>query len=68
MKILFIKQVREKFGMTKKQFADAVGVKRSAIWNYENGIRQPRPNIAKNIIKFVNSRGFKKTLEDIYKK
>lgn len=35
-------ELRKTAGLTLQEVADAVGVTFGAIWNWENGIRQPR--------------------------
>jgi DNA-binding XRE family transcriptional regulator len=35
-----LKQVRERLGMTQEQFADAVGISRRTVINYETGKHQ----------------------------
>jgi transcriptional regulator with XRE-family HTH domain len=43
-------EIRKQAGLTLQEVADAVGVTFGAIWNWENGIRQPRGQHLANYI------------------
>jgi DNA-binding XRE family transcriptional regulator len=61
-----IKKIRKKLGISQIMFGKAIGVSTSAIANYENDFRKPRPEIAFKILDFAKSKGLKLNLEDIY--
>lgn len=62
-----IKHVRESLGMTQESFAKILGkCTKSAIANYESGLRTPRHSIGYKILEIANSNGIKISFEDLY--
>lgn len=61
-----IKHYREKIGFTQAQLAEACGLTKAAICNYEQSIRQPRIAHLMKIIKCFNINGVHCGLNDIY--
>jgi len=49
-----IKEARKKMNLTQEELARKVGVKLTAISNYENEKRKPRGEIAKKLSKILN--------------
>lgn len=56
-----IREYRAKYGMSQKELADKVGVRRETIGNLENGRYNPSLLLAWNISKFFNV-----SIEDIF--
>lgn len=48
-----IKEIREKTGLSRKEFSDLLGIPVGTIRNWEQGIRQPAPYICTLIEKVV---------------
>lgn len=44
-----IKAIRKELGMTQERFAEAIGISRNVIANYERGRYEPSPEIIKQI-------------------
>ena len=45
-----LKTYLKTYGITWEEFADRIGVVPSSIYNYTQGIRKPRPDIANRIV------------------
>lgn len=65
MKNIF-REYRERFHVTQSQLADDLGVKQSAISNYEGGTRAPEIRIARRFVQLANRMGFACSLDDVY--
>lgn len=61
-----IKHVREKSGLSRTQFAAAIGVSTAAVSNYECGIRRPRHPIVQKILSISEEHELSFTIEDFY--
>lgn len=51
-----LKKRREQKGLSKKEFAELVGVTERAIEYYENGQREPKASILKRMAKVLKCR------------
>ena len=51
-----IKRKREEKGLSKKEFAELVGVTERAIYHYENGQREPKASILKKMAQVLKCR------------
>lgn len=49
-----IKEARLNLGLTQEQLANLIGVKKSAVANYENDISSPREDILFKLFKVLN--------------
>lgn len=49
-----LKELRNTRGLTQQDLANAIGVSRSAIGNYENGDREPNFEVAETMADFFN--------------
>ncbi|MBE3586531.1 MAG: helix-turn-helix transcriptional regulator [Thermoanaerobacter sp.] len=47
-----IKELREQLGLTQEELAEKVGISRSALANYESGLREPKGDI---LVRFANA-------------
>ncbi len=64
-----IKALREQLGLDQTEMADALGWGQSRLSNYENGIRTPPIEAARELAKFFRDRGLPEiTVDDIYPK
>ena len=50
-----LKMIRENAGMSQEQLAHALGVRKSAVSNWEQGIRKPRHELMGQIAALFNS-------------
>lgn len=58
--------IRQRLNMSRRGFADALGVSVGAISNYENGCRYPKISIANRMLKLARQHGYRFNLDDIY--
>lgn len=49
-----LRAVREAAGLTQEQLAEAIGVTRQAVGNYETGVHKPSVEVAKAIGQVLN--------------
>jgi putative transcriptional regulator len=61
-----IRAIRQKLGMTRKEFANALNVTQMSISNYENNIRYPAISIGYKILNLAKKNGLNVSLENIY--
>lgn len=60
-----LRRLRLHLGLTVREMAAYIGVAKSAIYNYECGIRQPNIDVAHRIINKAKAFGIDVTLEQI---
>ena len=53
------KSIRISLGMTRVEFADAVGVSRRTVEAYEQGLRGPSPEVLAKMLGLMEERGKK---------
>lgn len=61
-----IRAIRQKLGMTRKEFAQALKITQMSISNYENNIRYPAIGIGYKILNLAKENGLNVSLENIY--
>lgn len=49
-----IKELREKMGMTQKEFSEHIGIRQQTLSGYERGVMKPPLDVAKNIAEKCN--------------
>lgn len=52
MRILETKKIRQTMGLNQKEFAEALGLSRMSITNWETGRSEPSPDTIKKLIAF----------------
>lgn len=50
-----IKAIRKELGMTQERFAEAIGISRNVIANYERGRYEPSPEIIKKVQRLLEN-------------
>lgn len=60
-----IKKIRAKLKLDQRAFAEKLNLSKTAIYNYEAGLRKPKRIVAFNIQEFAKSQGIKVSLDDL---
>ncbi|WP_278439530.1 helix-turn-helix transcriptional regulator [Pseudomonas oryzihabitans] len=61
-----LKETRKRVGLTQAELAASVGVTQGAIAHYENGRREPGLDECRRILKALNRKGAKTTLDKLF--
>jgi transcriptional regulator with XRE-family HTH domain len=61
-----IQKIRERLGLSQRDFADMIGVWQSAISHYENERNNVSPDVARRMIDVAAKRGIHITFDEIY--
>ena len=62
----FIQRIEKASGLDHREIAEHIGVTPSAVSNYRNGVREPRPWVAKRLLKLARRHGLEMSFDDIY--
>jgi transcriptional regulator with XRE-family HTH domain len=60
-----IKKIRTKLNLDQKDFAEKLKLSKTAIYNYETGIRKPKRSVVFKIKEFALSQGIKVTIDEL---
>lgn len=61
-----IVQIRRQFGLSQKDFGEAIGVTQGNVSHYEHGRQEMPPAVARRVIEVAAARGIALTFDDIY--
>jgi len=63
-----IKKVRMELNLDQQHFADALEITKTAIFNYEKGIRRPKLDIIKKMRDLAKKNGIELSVDDFLNK